>query len=117
MWPDEDEPPIEIAEGEDIFKLQSDRYVEKTRKRLYAYSLAKEVLLATRYLELEAGLITKANQCLTLVQPESGIAAIKTLSSLWKDMQKNAKADFAFNTDEMNLPTVIVKDLSGRNIT
>jgi hypothetical protein len=118
MWPDEDEPPLEIAEGEDTFKLQSDRYVEKTRKRLYAYALAKEVLLATRYLELEAGLISKANECLTLVQPETGIAAVKMLSSLWKDMQKSTSANsaFSFGTDEMGLPTVVVKDLSGRAI-
>ena len=118
MWPDEDEPTLEIAEGEDEFKLSSDRFVEKTRKRLHAYSLAKEVLLATRYLELEAGLISKANQCLVHIAPEVGVAAVKTLSSLWKDMQKSASANssFTLGQDEMGLPTVVVKDLSGRAI-
>lgn len=116
LWPDEDELPLEIAEGEDEFKLASDRYIEKTRKRLYAYSLAKEVLLATRYLELESGLIAKANECLDTIDPQIGVAAVKTLSSLWKDMQKSAKTDLAYNADDLGLPTVIVKDLSGRAI-
>ena len=118
MWPDENEPTLEIAEGEDVFKLSSDRYVEKTRKRLYAYALAKEVLLATRYLELEAGLINKANECLTSIDPVTGVSAVKMLSSLWKDMQKSAAANasMSFGMDESGLPTVVVKDLSGRNI-
>ena len=117
-WPDADEPPLLIEPGEDSFKLQSDAYIEKTRKRLHAYSLAKEVLLATRYLELEAGIISKANQCLMHIDPSMGPAAIKALSSLWKDMQKSATqaAAFSITQDEGGLPTVIVKDLSGRPI-
>jgi len=117
VWPDDEEPPIEIAEGEDAFKLTSDRFIEKTRKRLYAYSLAKDVLLATRYLELEAGLVSKANEVLDLVDPQVGIATVKALSSLWKHMQKSASAASAsFGVDEMGLPTVVIKDLSGRAI-
>ena len=116
MWPDEDEPTLEIAEGEDQFKLSSDRYIEKTRKRLYAYSLAKEVLLATRYLELEAGLISKANECLTTIDPAIGVGAVKALSSLWKDMQKSGGAATTFNADDLGLPTVVIKDLSWRVI-
>lgn len=118
QWPDDDEPQLLIEPGEDTFKLQSDAYIEKTRKRLHAYSLAKEVLLATRYLELEAGIISKANECLMHIDPSSGTAAVKALSSLWKDMQKSAAqaAAFSISQDEGGLPTVIIKDLSGRPI-
>ena len=118
MWPDEDEPALLAAEGEDAFKLQSDAFIEKTRKRLFAYSLAKEILLATRYLELEAGIIAKANECLMYIDPQSGASAVKALSALWKDMAKSAAAASAFSIgqDESGMPTVIIKDLSGRQI-
>ena len=118
MWPDEDEPALLTAEGEDAFKLQSDAYIEKTRKRLFAYSLAKEILLATRYLELEAGIISKANECLMFIDPHSGASAVKALSALWKDMQKSAAAASAFSIgqDESGMPMVVIKDLSGRQI-
>ena len=118
MWPEEGELPLVADEGEDVFKLQSDAFIDKARRRLCMYQLAKDALLATRYLELEAGIIKKANECLSHIDPQAGAAAVKTLSSLWRDMQKNSAQATAFSvgTDETGLPTVIVKDLSGRPI-
>lgn len=116
LWPDEDEPALTISEGEDGFKLSSDRYIEKSRKRLQAYTLAKEIILSTRYLDLEAGLVSKANECLQHIDAQTGVSAVKALSSLWKDMtkDKSTMASMQMTVDDTGLPTVIIKDLSGR---
>ena len=116
LWPDEDEPLVEIAEGEDVFTVSSDRYIEKLRKRLTAYTLAKEVLLTTRYLALEAGIIDKANEAVHLVDPTT-TSGIKALSSVFRDMSKGLHAgalSLQQSIDDKGLPTVIIKDLSGR---
>lgn len=116
LWPDDDEPQLTYEEDEDVFTVSTDRYIDKTRKRLVAYSLAKEVLLATRYLELESSLIKKACETTELLDASSP-AALKTLSALYRDLAKNgvsAGTSLQMGTDESGLPTVIVKDLSGQ---
>lgn len=116
LWPDDDEPKLTYEEDEDVFSVSTDRYIEKTRKRLMAYSLAKEVLLASRYLELEATLIKKACETAESLDSSSP-AALKTLSALYKDLAKNGVSgtSLQMGTDEAGLPTVIIKDLSGQN--
>lgn len=116
LWPDEDEPTVEIAEGEDAFTISSDRYIEKLRKRLTAYSLAKEILLTSRYLALEAGIIDKANEALLSIDSTT-TSGIKALSSVFRDMSKGMSAgslSLQQSLDDKGLPTVIIKDLSGR---
>jgi hypothetical protein len=118
LWPDEDEPKLQVEEDEDLFTVSTNQYIDKTRRRLQAYSLAKEILLATRYLELESSLIKKATESLDTIDPSvTATSALKTLSSLYRDLVKNGLSSgtsLSLQTDEQGLPTVIIKDLSGR---
>ena len=120
LWPlEENEPQLQIEEDQDAFTVSSNQYIEKTKRRLQAYSLAKDILLACRYLELESNLIKKANDALanltdcTIAQA----SGLKTLSSLYRDLVKDGigrATGLQMSTDEDGLPTVIIKDLSGR---
>ena len=119
LWPDEDEPKLQIEEDEDVFTVSSSSYIKKTQRRLQAYSLAKEVLLATRYLQLESNLIQKANDALDALTDTnlSQASGLKTLSSLYRDLVKNGiggSTGLQLQTDEDGLPMVIIKDLSGQ---
>jgi len=121
LWPnDPDEPKLHVEEDEDLFTVSTNQYIEKTKRRLQAYALAKEILLATRYLELESALIKKANETLDSMDPSVTTAsALKTLSSLYRDLVKNGLSSVTslqLQTDEAGLPTVIIKDLSGRGV-
>ncbi|MCK9408277.1 MAG: hypothetical protein M0R68_04005 [Bacteroidetes bacterium] len=119
LWPDENEPKLVVEEDEDLFTVSTNQYIDKTRRRLQAYSYAKEILLATRYLELESNLIKKANQVLENLTTVDMTAAsgLKTLSSLYRDLSKglSSVSSLSLGTDEEGLPTVIIKDLSGRD--
>lgn len=113
LWPDEDEPTLSIGEDEDTFTADTDRYIEKLRKRLAAYTLAKDALLTSKYLELESNIIDSANIALQSIDPTS-TSALKALSALYKDMSKNMKeSSLSLSTDDRGVPTVVIKDLSG----
>jgi len=118
LWPNDDDEPLEVAEGEDVFTVATDKYIERTRKRLMAYALAKEMLLTQRYLQLELSIIDTAISAAKQLDP-SMVSSIKTLSSLFKDMCKNSLSSSTSTlslqqgTDERGLPTVIIKDLTG----
>ena len=123
MWEDEDEPHIEIDEDEDRFTIETEAYIEKTRKRLMAYSLAKEIYLSQKYLELESGIINKAASVLStldVTDPQNlPVESIRKLATLYKDMTKsqvaaNATSSISLGTDDQGLPTLIVRDLSGK---
>ncbi len=116
LWPDDD-APLALEEDEDLFTVTSNNYIDKTRKRLQAYALAKEVLLASRYLELESNIVKKACEAISLLDPAL-VSSIKTLSSIFKDLAKDGvgKTALSVGTDEAGLPTVIIKDLSGRGL-
>lgn len=116
LWGTEPSPATLGLDPEDeTFTSEADLYIEQLRKRLAAFSLAKDALLASRYLELEAGIIAKACEALTHIDP-TAVNAIKALAALYKDMTKNlaSAASLAMTTDESGIPTVIIKDLSGR---
>lgn len=120
LWPNDDETPLEVGEGEDAFELAIDKYISRARKRLMAYALAKEMLLAQKYLQLELGIVDTALQTLKSID-SSSVSAIKTLASLYRDMCKNSlssTSNLSMQTglDEQGLPTVIIKDLSGHAI-
>lgn len=121
LWDEDDREPVIIEEGEDGFSLVVDDYTDRTRKKLVAFSLAKEVLLSQKYLELEVGIITKAKLILDSIdQDNNSVAAVKALASLYKDMTKNSlssgynPAAISIGQDETGLPTVIVRDLTGQ---
>ncbi len=118
-WPDPD-MIVEATDGEDgveaTLVLQSDRFIDRTKRRLAVFKVAKEMLLAQRYAALELGIVQHATDLLTAQTLAPG--EIKQLSALYKDMSSNSlsadKTALSFGQDEGGLPTVIVRDLSGQ---
>lgn len=100
---------------EEMLSQQSEEYIERTRKRLQVYSLAKEIYLAQKYLKLEAALIKKAHDILEECQTIDP-AGIKQLSALYKDMVSKSPMStlLSVSADESGIPNLIIRDLSGR---
>jgi len=102
----------DLSDG-DILAQQSEEYVERVRKRLQVYQLAKEVYLATKYLQLESALIGKAHDILETCETLDA-SAIKQLSALYKDMKHHGvNSLLQAAVDDSGLPSLIVRDLSG----
>lgn len=120
LWPDSDDVVLEFEEGEDRFSISSDAYIEKAKKRLTAFSLARETALSMRYLELEASIIDKAQEVLDNIPVGQASASVaKVLASLYRDMSKNLISAGANNSSTLDIdgggiPTLIVRDLSGQ---
>lgn len=136
LWPDE---PILLAPPEDLLpttltdleqasaradalSLEIEQYLDKSRKRLKVYTLAKETLLAHRYLALEVSLLSTAKDMLDNAlngEPHERMTpqALKQLSALYKDLSSESSlskiAGLSIATDDSGMPTVIIKDLSG----
>lgn len=110
----------EIDETEDHFLSSSADLIERSRRRLQVYSLAKETMLATRYLELENGIISAAIAFLNNIQVSKGQATasdLKDLAQVFKAITNGStlsSGSIQFGTDDNGLPTVIYKDLSGK---
>lgn len=119
-FPEDNTPPI-YDEDEDAFAAELDNYVEKTRKRLVAFSLARDVFLSQKYLELEASILEKANELILSENNASSVSAVKALADLYKNMSKSVLSAgynpaISIGLDEGSLPTVIVRDLSGQGL-
>jgi hypothetical protein len=124
-WPEE--PPVEIFKKQaaqaslvdddlsdsDLLSQQSEDYIDRSRKRLQVYQLAKEIYLATKYLQLESALIGKAHEILEQCETLDA-TAIKQLSALYKDMKHHGvNSLLQAAVDDSGLPSLIVRDLSG----
>lgn len=130
LWPDQPSlatptssylQPQNQDEANEALALESEQYIDNARKRLKVYTLAKEILLAQRYLELECGIIQCAKNILENAEasPESMPAsAIKQMSAMLKDLQHGSNlanlASMSISQDENGLPQVIIRDLSGQ---
>jgi len=120
FWPDPPQKPYEETDDVDeIMSLESEQYIDRARKRLKVYSLAKEVLMAQRYLALECKIVKTASDILDNFE-SNGLGssqAIKQLSALFKDMTAGSNlanlASMTLGTDDNGLPTVTIRDLSG----
>lgn len=92
-------------------------YIELSRKRLKVYSLAKDILLAQKYLELEVSIIKAANDIVESTSNSITPQSLKQLSALYKDMTSGTSlanlATMTLSTDESGIPMVIVRDVSG----
>jgi hypothetical protein len=118
LWPEK----ANTNDDTDTDKDDIEAYIEDRQKRLTAYSVAKEILLSQKYLELEANIITKASNVLDAISipyssTDAGIIskAIKDLSGLYKDMTKNRKnLELSLGLNSQGLPTAVVRDLSGQ---
>ena len=126
-WPEDEEVRLrekqatsaedEEIDASEVLALQSEMYIDRAKRRLAVYTLAKEIYLAQKYMKLESALIDKAHDVLEGIQNIDS-RSIKELSALYKDMTAkspmSALAAFTFGEDEGGVPTVIVRDLSGR---
>ena len=102
---------------EEVFALQTEQYIDMAKRRLAVYTLAKEMHLAQKYLSLESSLVDKAQTIIEAIKEGDAEGAAK-MSRLYKDMtSKNPMAalqSIQFGEDEGGIPTVIVRDLTGR---
>lgn len=118
LWPS-DSVPIAPTDDEgsllSAFETETNAFIENNRRRLKAYSLAKELMLVSRYLELEVAIIDKANDLVSRLEKAS---EVKLLAALYKDLTSNSNlanlATMALAKDENGLPTLILRDLSGQ---
>ena len=107
---------------DDEFTTASATIIDRARRRLQIYSLAKETYLSSRYLDLEASLLdvtlSKILELSSAAQGGYSANDLKQLSSVYKDLTNgsalSAAASLQFGTDESGIPTVIFKDLSGK---
>ena len=111
---DEQSEEADLLEGEDIFTVRADQFLDKNRKRLQVFSMAKELAMAEHYAGFEASLIDKAKSAVMEIEI-SDVKALKDLSTVFKDLAKDLQGTTAvsFAQDQGGLPTVIVRDLSG----
>lgn len=109
--------PEDEQDEAEVFALQTEQYIDTAKRRLAVYTLAKEIHLAQKYLALESSLVKKAKEIIDEIKSGDAEAAAK-MSRLYKDMtSKNpmqALQSIQFGEDEGGIPTVIVRDLSGR---
>ena len=119
LWPDEN-VDIAIEEGGDQFSVAADSYIENAKKRLQAFSLAKERILSRKYFEIESSLLDKIQSTLdNMPVGQAPAATVKALGSLFKEMSKTMLSAGALNTSVFNtegsaLPMLLVRDLSGQ---
>lgn len=107
----------ELAENatEDEIALYQEQFLEINQKRLKLYNLAKELLLAHRYLTLENSILVKADMLAESMEitPKD----LKALSSLYKDLASGTAlgniSAIQIGEDANGLPTAIIRDLSG----
>lgn len=127
-WPDEPAAIIPAAINnvddpdqpvDDYFMSSTADCIDKCRRRLQIYTLAKDSLLAMKYLELEFDIVSKASELITEVHDNKKLTAsdLKCLSSLYKDMSSNTNltsSSVSLGIDDSGLPTLVFKDLSGK---
>ena len=126
LWPDQPSlaTPASLTNQDDAneaLALESEQFIDNARKRLRVYTLAKEILLAQRYLELECGIIRCAKNILENAEVDPSCmpaSAIKQMSAMLKDLQYGSNlanlASMSIAQDENGLPQVIIRDLSGQ---
>ena len=106
--------PDVVITDEELFVSQADQYIDRTRKRLQVYSLAKETYLAQKYTQLETSIINSAINALSNLEA-TDTSGIRAMSALYKEMfSKNSGAILSAAVDENGLPSVVIRDLSGR---
>lgn len=116
-WPEADLILCPEVEQDAKLQTQSEAFIERSKRRLAVYNLAKEMHMAQKYMELENQIIDTAVE--TLIRtPTMDATSIASLSNLYKNMTAksiaSALSSISFGEDEGGLPTVIIKDLSGR---
>lgn len=116
-WPEPDLVLCPDVDKDEILQAQSETYLDRAKRRLAVYNVAKEVLLAQKYFDLEDKIIDSALAVLELAA-DMEASDVQSLGALYKNLMSrsvsNALVGMSFGEDEGGMPTVIVKDLSGR---
>jgi len=103
-------------EGTDLFTLRAEQYIERNRKRIQLFTLAKDVVMLEKYADIELNLLVQTREALNSLDTETA-NSLKTISSIYKDMIKQittSNTALSMGKDEQTgLPTVIIRDLSG----
>ena len=107
---------------DDAFLSTTAEIIEKSRRRLQVYTLAKETLLASKYLELENSILTAAiimakdivNSPTGKYDPMSVNSLAKTYKEITAGSSLTSSGSIKIGSDENGMPTLIYKDLSGR---
>ena len=107
-------PLSDNATDEEI-AIYQEQFLDINQKRLKLYNLAKEILLAHRYLTLESAILTKAADLVD--QANITQKDLKYLSALYKDLASGTSlgniSAIQIGEDANGLPTAIIRDLSG----
>lgn len=115
-WPESDVVLCPDVDQEEKLVIQSEAFLDRTKHRLAAYSVAKEVFLAQKYFQLETAILDAAIGFLE-VHADLDAGSIHDLGSLYKNLSSTsvtkALTTMTFGEDEGGMPTVIIKDLSG----
>jgi len=96
-------------------EIGSQAFLHDTALRLQVFNMAKEVYLSHKYAGLESALIDRAREATNgmSIAPQD----LKHLSSIFKDLASNMSTgkSLSIGTTDDGLPTVIIRDLRGRN--
>lgn len=119
-WPEPDLIIDEEAEtdGEDALQYQSEAFIERSKKRMTVFQLAKDFMLAQRYVKLEKCLVDAAiNTVETFADQEiPNEQGLKNMSALYKDLVSKSitqsLTSLQISSDDPGMPTVVYRDLS-----
>jgi hypothetical protein len=115
LWPTVLTRPDQYASDEDK-ALYREQFLEDGKNRLKIFSLAKEILLAHRYMKLENSILVAADSMAQ--NPALKPSDLKALSSLYKDLHAGTTlgnlSSISFTADEDGIPTAIIRNLSGQ---
>lgn len=116
-WPEPDLVLTPEVDGSEILLAQSEVFLDRIKRRLAVYNVAKEVLLSQKYYELENKILDTAIDTLAAAS-DLRAGDIHALGMLYKNLMSksvsNTLVDMTFGEDTGGLPTVIIRDLSGR---
>lgn len=129
-WPDTDplalssapssDPPTEPSLDTDLYGDEellspleegAELFIKETRIRLQVFNLAKDVHLSHKYASFESQLMNKAKGLIGSVATPQDMTP---LANLLKHLQTRSGAQLAISKTEDGLPTVIIRDLTGR---
>lgn len=109
-----DEDDLVDDDDESDLEVGSRAFLRDTSLRLQVFNMAKEVYLSHKYAGLESALIDAASAAAgTNTTPQD----LKHLSSIFKDLATHMTSgkSLSIGTTDDGLPTVIIRDLRGRD--
>jgi len=118
--PDDPEPESDLNPDsdfpEDELTIKSEEFIERSKKRLAAYTIAKNVLMTQQYLELELSLVRKTIEHLENM-PAITSKDLQSISHVYRNLLNGTPImDILAMRDKQEdggIPLLVVKDLAG----